>query len=246
MSTSRRDSTNPLRTPRLTVNASSPATARLASAAAIPTAGAWSWADVGKLYHICNSTSVIFYKNTAILWCSPGERQFLLALDLDKGTKVWQTDVPGGKFGKDVKDWLGTWCTPTIAKIDDHDELILGVPNQVRGYDPATGDMLWSCDGAGRLMYTTPVVTRASSSPFRPTARRNVAPRQGRDQDASPRSTTRVSPGASPRARHGQRSSTAKRPGTPLISGKDPGTSNGWERKYVVAPWPATASGCGL
>lgn len=116
--------------------------------------------DLGKIHQIWgNSISPILYRNLAILWCGPGEKQFLLALDLERGTKVYQIDMPGGKFGADAKDWIGSWCTPAITRVGDHDELILVVPEEVRGYDPVKGHLLWSCQGAGRLMYASPVVS---------------------------------------------------------------------------------------
>src|SRR5262245_25240834 len=88
--------------------------------------------DPGELTHVWgHAITPVLYKNMVILWCSPGRRQFLLALDLDKGTKIYQIDVPGGNFGEDRKEWLGTWCTPTIARIGDHDELFLGVPGEL-------------------------------------------------------------------------------------------------------------------
>src|SRR5262249_45600095 len=39
----------------------------------------------------------------------------------------------------------------------DHDELVLGVPDKLKGFDPKTGKELWSCAGLGPLVYTSPV-----------------------------------------------------------------------------------------
>lgn len=119
----------------------------------------WQY-DLGKLHHIWGtSISPILYKNLVILWCGPGERQFLLALDLEKGEKVYQTDIPGGKFGTSNKEWLGSWCTPVIARVGERDEMIIGVPDEVRGYDPLKGEMLWSCTIGSPLMYTSAAVS---------------------------------------------------------------------------------------
>lgn len=116
--------------------------------------------DLGKLQHVWgNSISPIIHENLVIVWCSPGERQFLLAVDRDKGTEVWKKEVPGGKFGKTSKDWLGSWCTPAIGKSGGRTILVIGVPDEVRAYDPATGAEIWTCKGAGPLMYTSPVIT---------------------------------------------------------------------------------------
>ncbi|MFL5341229.1 MAG: PQQ-binding-like beta-propeller repeat protein [Gemmataceae bacterium] len=116
--------------------------------------------DFGKQHHIWgNASSPILYSNLGILWVGPGERQTLIAVDKKSGETKWQHDEPGGSFGKDSKDWIGSWSTPVVAKIGDHDELILSVPKEVKGFDPRTGKELWSCDGLTNLVYTSPVVS---------------------------------------------------------------------------------------
>src|SRR5262249_42794781 len=39
------------------------------------------------------------------------------------------------------------------------DELLLGVPTKLKGFDPKTGEELWSCDGLGKLVYTSPAIS---------------------------------------------------------------------------------------
>src|SRR5262249_38036510 len=95
----------------------------------------------------------------AILWCGPGERQFLVAINKKTGEKVWQHDVPGGKYGSNPKEWIGTWTTPIVIRAGERDELIVNVPGQVVGFDPKTGKQLWSCSGLSKLSYTSPVCT---------------------------------------------------------------------------------------
>src|SRR6516225_754306 len=70
--------------------------------------------DVGKLEHIWgNASSPILYGDLAILWCGPGERQFLLAVRKISGATVWKHDEPGGKSGAaGPKEWLGSGGTP--------------------------------------------------------------------------------------------------------------------------------------
>jgi outer membrane protein assembly factor BamB len=115
--------------------------------------------DLGPLEHIWgNASSPILYGDLAILWCGPGERQFLLAVNKTDGKTVWETPEPGGSAGKDDK-WIGSWTTPMVARVGDHDELILGVPDKVKGFDPKTGTELWSCAGLGTLVYTSPVIS---------------------------------------------------------------------------------------
>ncbi len=116
--------------------------------------------DVGPLLHIWgNASSPILYGDLASLWCGPGERQFLLAVNKTTGAKVWKHDEPGGKSGKASSEWLGSWATPLVLRVGDHDELILPVPRQLKAFDPKTGKELWSCGGLGPLFYTSPVAT---------------------------------------------------------------------------------------
>ncbi len=116
--------------------------------------------DVGPMVHVWgNASSPILYGDLVILWCGPGERQVLIAADKKTGETVWEYHVAGGNAGKDQATWAGSWATPVVAKVNGHDELILPVPNQVKGLDPHTGDELWSCDGLGPLVYASPVVS---------------------------------------------------------------------------------------
>src|SRR5262249_22117937 len=81
----------------------------------------------------------------------------LLAVNKKTGETVWETPIPGGKYGTKDEGWLGSWCTPILIKVDDHDEMIVGVPEKLKGFDPKTGKELWSCGGLGELVYTSPV-----------------------------------------------------------------------------------------
>src|SRR5262249_53743527 len=86
---------------------------------------------LGKVEHIWgNASSPILHGDLAILWCGPGERQFLLAVNKKTGAKVWQHDEPGGG----LKAYVGSWTTPIVVRVGDHDELILGVPEKLKGF----------------------------------------------------------------------------------------------------------------
>jgi outer membrane protein assembly factor BamB len=114
--------------------------------------------ELGKLEHIWgNASSPILYGELAILWAGPGERQFLLAVNKKTGEKVWQHDEPGGADGMKKGAWIGSWSTPIITKVDGKDQLILGMPKKLKGFDPHTGKELWVCNGLGNLVYTSPL-----------------------------------------------------------------------------------------
>jgi len=117
--------------------------------------------DLGEFIHIWGTaSSPILHGDHVILWCGPGERQFLVALNKKTGEEVWRHDEAGGHPGLKKGDpWVGSWSTPVIAKIGDHEELILSIPKKVKGFEPKSGKELWSCDGLTDLVYTSPVVS---------------------------------------------------------------------------------------
>lgn len=115
--------------------------------------------DVGKLEHVWgNASSPILYRDLAILWCGPGERQFLLAVNKKTGEEIWRHEEPGGASGlSGSKNWIGSWSTPIVVQVQGEDQLILSVPEKVKGFDPKTGKELWFCSGLGKLVYTSPL-----------------------------------------------------------------------------------------
>ena len=117
--------------------------------------------DLGEFIHIWGTrSSPVLHGDLVILWCGPGERQFLVALNKKTGEEVWRHEEPGGHPGLKKGDpWVGSWSTPVIAKVGDREELILSVPKKVKGFDPKTGKELWVCDGLTDLVYTSPVVS---------------------------------------------------------------------------------------
>jgi outer membrane protein assembly factor BamB len=118
--------------------------------------------DLGPLVHIWgNASSPVLHRDLAILWCGPGTRQFLLAVNKTDGRTAWEHQEPGGKGGPE-RPYIGSWTTPLVVRVGDHDELILGVSEKLKGFEPMTGKELWSCAGlktaaADELVYTSPV-----------------------------------------------------------------------------------------
>jgi outer membrane protein assembly factor BamB len=119
----------------------------------------WNRTDLGKWEHAFGSgSSPVLYDNLAILWCGPNEgkgRNFLLAVDKETGSNVWQHD-----------EKHGSWATPVLAKIKGQDQMLLamsvdvkGKPDEQTGYfkgfDPKTGNELWSCRGNDSYVYTS-------------------------------------------------------------------------------------------
>jgi outer membrane protein assembly factor BamB len=116
--------------------------------------------DLGKCEQIWgNASSPILYRDLVLLNFGPGERTFLIALDKRSGRDAWKVEEPGGKYGTAPSEWIGSWSTPVVLRIQDHDELIMTWPENVKAYNPRTGALLWTCAGLTRLVYTSPLVT---------------------------------------------------------------------------------------
>ncbi len=51
---------------------------------------------------------------------------------------------------------VGSFATPILVRAGGRDELVLGLPGEVRAWEPATGRELWRCAGLNPLVYLTP------------------------------------------------------------------------------------------
>jgi len=133
----------------------------------------WS-RDLGAFRHIWGyGSSPVILGDRVILNCGPGPRQFVIALDLATGKTLWQADEPGGDSGEgppkgektdkaanDAKAlWLGSWGTPMPVRVEGKAQVLVALPYHVKAFDSASGQVLWSCDGLGDLVYTDPLVS---------------------------------------------------------------------------------------
>ena len=62
---------------------------------------------------------------------------FLAAFDKDTGAMRWK--VP--------REELSSWSTPIVAEVDGRTQVIAAGAKRVKGYDFATGKVLWECGG---------------------------------------------------------------------------------------------------
>ncbi len=128
-------------------------------------AGKLQWQkDLGNFIHIWGfGSSPIIHEGTVYLNAGPGERQFVIAMDLKSGDELWRTEEPGGASGlnEESREWVGSWGTPVIAKVDGAAELIVGQPKRVVAYDLKTGEIRWFVGGLEQkgLVYTSPIIS---------------------------------------------------------------------------------------
>lgn len=113
--------------------------------------------DLGTIRHIWGyASSPLIHAGRVYLNAGPGARSFVVCLDAKSGERIWQTDEPGGAEDKspETKNWIGSWSTGLIAKVDGQEQLLVFQPRHVNAYDLADGHVLWTCGGAGDLAYS--------------------------------------------------------------------------------------------
>ncbi len=118
--------------------------------------------DLGRQKHTWGyGTSPVLDGDRVFLNFGPGDRAFLIALDRNTGKTLWQVETPAGagmKFSNwTPEDMYGSWSTPLVIRSGGGQQLISSWPNRVSAFDPATGKVLWSCDGLGDLVYPSPL-----------------------------------------------------------------------------------------
>jgi outer membrane protein assembly factor BamB len=93
--------------------------------------------EVGSGIHTWGcGTSPVLYQNLVIVNASVESRS-LVALDKQSGEEVWR--APGMR---------ASWNTPILVDVKgSKQELVVSVQGSILGFDPRTGEQLWSCQG---------------------------------------------------------------------------------------------------
>lgn len=120
--------------------------------------------DLGKVEHIWGfGSSPTIYQNHVILNFGPGLNAFVVAVDKRTGTEIWRKEYAGQRSEK-IEEYRGSWSTPVVHReAVDHreakrDVLLLSLPERLFAVEPATGQEIWSCGGASKLFYTSPLI----------------------------------------------------------------------------------------
>ncbi|REJ73486.1 MAG: hypothetical protein DWQ36_06745 [Acidobacteria bacterium] len=92
------------------------------------------------------ASSPILYRNTVILQVDVYGGGYLAAWRLADGKQVWKTE----------RDVAPSWSTPTLLRGEKGDELVTNA-SVIHGYDPATGEELWSLGPNSELVVARPV-----------------------------------------------------------------------------------------
>jgi len=100
-------------------------------------------------YQWGHSSSPILYDGRVIVQADVHGSPFIAAYDLESGNEVWRTARDGE---------IPTFATPTLYRGPTGDELVTN-GTRIRGYDPATGTLLWHLGPNSEIAVGSPVVT---------------------------------------------------------------------------------------
>jgi outer membrane protein assembly factor BamB len=103
-----------------------------------PQAGSAQWG---------HASSPILYRDLVVLQGDRIKDSFLAAYRMSTGEEAWRV----------ARDEPSTWATPNILRAAGGDELVTN-GQKVRGYDPATGALLWTLGPNSEVVVATPVV----------------------------------------------------------------------------------------
>jgi outer membrane protein assembly factor BamB len=94
--------------------------------------------------------SPILFKNTVIVNCDSDDDSYIAAFDKTNGDPIWQTDRNEG----------ASWGTPFLFEADSLTIVVTNATRRMRGYDAATGKLLWECAGGSMIPVPSPVAAQ--------------------------------------------------------------------------------------
>lgn len=94
--------------------------------------------------------SPIVYQDMVIFNQDDDLSPYLLALDAATGKVRWKTFRP---------DMLAGYAVPVLCEAEGRTDIVVAGTGKLKGYDPATGKELWTCNTLLRTIMTSPVVS---------------------------------------------------------------------------------------
>ncbi|MGV3724941.1 MAG: PQQ-binding-like beta-propeller repeat protein [Actinomycetota bacterium] len=93
--------------------------------------------------------SPILYQNLVIFCQDDDLSPYVAAFDVATGKQRWKTPRP---------DMLAGYAMPVMCQAGGRTDLVIAGTGKMKGYDPATGKELWTCNTLLRTIMTSPVV----------------------------------------------------------------------------------------
>jgi outer membrane protein assembly factor BamB len=95
-----------------------------------------------------HASSPVIYRQSVILQADMQKGSYVAAWDLETGRQIWKT----------VRDnEISTWGTPALVPAGNGREELVTNGTKIRGYDPATGKLLWTLGPNSEVTVATPV-----------------------------------------------------------------------------------------
>ena len=82
-------------------------------------------------------------------WQLPWDRSYLLAIDKNTGEERWRTMRGMTRISHSV---------PVVIKVDGNDQILSMVGDVVQGFEPATGELIWTVRSGGEPAVPTPAI----------------------------------------------------------------------------------------
>ena len=103
--------------------------------------------DMQSLHGHGEGSSPALYGDTVIVnWDHEGQ-SFVIAFDKRTGKQRWRV----------AREEVTSWATPIVVEHDGKAQVIISGTNRVRGYDVATGHVIWECGGLSANIVASPV-----------------------------------------------------------------------------------------
>ncbi len=106
--------------------------------------------DLGRMHsHHAHGegSSPALHGDTLVVNWDHEEASFVVALDKRTGRELWR--VP--------RDEVTSWSTPLVVVHEGKPQVVVSATRRIRGYDLATGEVLWECGGLSRNVVASPV-----------------------------------------------------------------------------------------
>jgi len=94
--------------------------------------------------------SPILFRDTVIFNCDSDDDSYIAAFDKVTGNPVWRTERNEG----------ASWGTPVLFEAESRTIVVTNATRHMRGYDAASGKLLWECAGGSMITVPSPVAAQ--------------------------------------------------------------------------------------
>ena len=106
--------------------------------------------DLGDMHtkhgHGEGSSPVLYGETLVVNWDHEG-KSFVVAFDKRTGHERWRSD----------RDEVTSWATPIVVQHEGKPQVVISGTDRVRGYDLASGKVVWQCGGLANNIVASPV-----------------------------------------------------------------------------------------